>query len=88
VSIPELRRGVCKSTGGTDIACVASHIAKNGIRRALVVTDGWVGRPSGEHLAILSRTKLAVALFGASTQKGDLEPVANHLVELEREDLA
>jgi hypothetical protein len=86
VSIPELRRGVCKSTGGTDIACVASHIAKNGISRALVVTDGWVGRPSGEHLAILSRTKLAVALFGPSTQKGDLEPVADHLVELERGD--
>ena len=83
VTIPELRRGVCKSTGGTDIACVASHIAKNGIGRALVVTDGWVGRPAGEHLAILSRTKLAVALFGASTQKGDLEPVADHLVELE-----
>ena len=86
VTIPELRRGVCKSTGGTDIACVASHIAKNGIGRALVVTDGWVGRPAGEHLAILSRTKLAVALFGASTQKGDLEPVADHLVELERGD--
>ena len=86
VTIPELRRGVCKSTGGTDIACVASHIAKNGIGRALVVTDGWVGRPAGEHLAILSRTKLAVALFGPSTQKGDLEPVADHLVELERGD--
>jgi hypothetical protein len=86
VTIPELRRGVCKSTGGTDIASVASHIAKNGISRALVVTDGWVGRPAGEHLAILSRTKLAVALFGPSTQTGDLEAVANHLVELERGD--
>ena len=86
VSIAELRRGVCKSTGGTDIACVASHIAKNAISRALVVTDGWVGRPAGEHLAILSRTKLAVALFGPSTQKGDLEPVADHLIELERGD--
>jgi len=86
VSIPEMRRGVCKSTGGTDIACVAEHIAKNGISRALVVTDGWVGRPTGEHLAILSRTKLAVTLFGPSTQKGDLEAVADHLVELEPGD--
>ena len=86
VSIPEMRRGVCKSTGGTDIACVAEHIAKKRISRALVVTDGWVGRPTGEHLAILSRTKLAVALFGPSTQKADLEAVADHLIELERGD--
>ena len=78
VSLAELRRGVCKSTGGTEIACVASHMAANRVRRALVVTDGWVGKPRGEHHVTLARAKLAVAFLGRSTHLADLGEVANH----------
>jgi hypothetical protein len=82
VSLAELRRGVCKSTGGTDIACVASHMASNRVRRALVVTDGWVGKPRGAHRDTLARAKLGVAFLGANTNTTDLGEVANYTATL------
>jgi hypothetical protein len=72
-----LRAGICKTTGGTDIACVAEHMEANRIRRTLIVTDGWVGKPRGHHQQTLSAAKLAVALLGASTNTDDLSGVAN-----------
>jgi hypothetical protein len=69
ISLDELRRGVCRTTGGTDIACVAEHMSANRVRRALIVTDGWVGVPSGKHRTTLADAKLAVA--------NDLKAVAN-----------
>lgn len=83
ITFAELRNGVCKSTGGTDIACVASHIATHGVRRALIMTDGWVGRPRGEHRDILSRTRLAVALLGSMAAECDLDGVADHMSQIE-----
>jgi hypothetical protein len=53
ISLGELRAGVCKSTGGTNIACVAAHMEANRVRRTLIVTDGWVGKPCGHYLHIL-----------------------------------
>lgn len=38
ISLAELRRGVCKSTGGTDISCVAEHMAEHRVRRALLIS--------------------------------------------------
>jgi len=60
----ELRRGRGATTDGTDISVVTAHMLKNGVRRALVVTDGWVGRVPTEHARELSRRKgrFAVAL--------------------------
>lgn len=77
VTLPELRRGICKSTGGTDIVCVARHMEANRIRRALIVTDGWVGPPRGKIARTLSAAKLAVAFLGSSTNQNDLADVAN-----------
>ena len=82
VSLAELRRGVCKSTAGTDIACVAGHMAENRVRRALLVTDGWVGKPCGQHLATLTAAKLAVAFLGTFLNRTDLGDVANHTATL------
>jgi hypothetical protein len=56
VSRRDLRAGRFKSTGGTDIACVASHLCRNGIRRAVVITDGAVQRIPD---ALLHRLKQA-----------------------------
>ena len=82
ISLDELRRGVCKTTGGTDIACVAVHMSANRVRRSLIVADGWVGTPSGEHRTTLADAKLAVALLGTSCNANDLKAVANFTTTL------
>ncbi len=82
ISLAELRRGVCKSTGGTSIDCVADHMAAHRVRRALLVTDGWVGPPRGQHLATLSAAKLGVAYLGENPNHADLACVANHTATL------
>jgi len=86
ISFEELKRGVCKSTYGTSIECVAEHIQKNRIKRALMITDGWVGKPNGEHLRILERVKLAVAYIGKDTSEMDLENVSNHIARISLKD--
>lgn len=82
ISLADLRRGVCKSTLGTDIACVAEHMAANRVHRALLVTDGWVGKPCGEHRSTLAKVRLAVAFIGPNTNQTDLREVANHAATL------
>ena len=82
MSLAELRQGVCKTTGGTDIACVARHMAARRVRRALLVTDGWVGPPRGQHLRTLEGARLAVAYLGTNTNPSDLGAVADHTATL------
>lgn len=88
IGLNELRRGLCHSTGGTDIGCVAEHMATNRVRRALLVTDGWVGTPTGQHHTTLAATKLAVAFFGPSTNSQDLASVADHTATLSIGDMS
>jgi hypothetical protein len=78
----EIKKGVVRSTGGTDIACVAEHMANNKVRRACIITDGWVGKPIGAHFDTLARAKLGVALAGNSANSYDLSEVANQVVTL------
>ena len=40
----DLAAGRVRSDGGTDIACVVEHLLQQRIRRAVIVTDGEVGR--------------------------------------------
>ena len=82
LGMAELRRGVSKSTGGTDIGCVAEHMAANRIRRALLITDGWVGTPRGGHHVTLAGARVAVALIGGNVNRTDLKAVANHTATL------
>jgi hypothetical protein len=60
-SLAQLRRGWCKSTGGTDIRCVARHMAKHRVRRALIVTDGFVGQLQATQRKTMTAARLAVA---------------------------
>jgi hypothetical protein len=85
VTLAELRAGKCATTGGTNIACVAEHMARHRVTRALLVTDGWVGTPRGEHHATLAKARLAVAYLGASTHQADLAAVARHTCILNTE---
>jgi hypothetical protein len=46
-SLAQLRQGICSTTVGTSIACVADHLRRHQVKRAVVLTDGYVGRPTG-----------------------------------------
>ena len=86
VRLAEIRAGICRSTGGTDIGCVARHMAENRVRRALVVTDGWVGRPGGAARRTLAAAKLAVAYAGRGVGRQDLADVADATDDLVIDD--
>ena len=60
-TLDEVRRGRLPTTGGTDIACVAEHARRTGVRRAVIITDGDVGRPTKHDRATLERIRLAAA---------------------------
>jgi len=57
----QLRQGKCKSTGGTDIECVVRHMEAKKVRRALLLTDGYVGEPKANAKVYLRQVQLAVA---------------------------
>ncbi|MEY3161655.1 MAG: hypothetical protein RIT25_1646 [Planctomycetota bacterium] len=82
ISLRELRSGTHSSTGGTDIGCVAAHMAKHRVRRALIVTDGFVGKPMGAHRDTLAKACIAVAYLGRPCNKDDLRDVARHTLDL------
>lgn len=82
VSLAQLRQGICQTTGGTDITCVAQHLREHRIRRAVLLTDGYVGRPGGEHHETLYRVKLGVALTLGGSTRADLEKVTDHWAQL------
>ena len=84
VTVAQFARGVCKSTGGTSIECVAEHIRANGIRRAVLVTDGHVGTPSQRAAAILRRVRLGVALTPDYPTRAPLEGLVDAWLQLER----
>lgn len=81
-SLNELRKGVVRSTGGTDIHCVAKHIDENRISRAVILTDGYVGlvpenlRPRME-TCILG---IGISRFGSIDC---LRPFANYIERLQ-----
>lgn len=39
----EILSGTYSTTGGTDINCAVEHIMKNKIKKAIIITDGYVG---------------------------------------------
>jgi hypothetical protein len=86
IPIAELSRGLCVSTGGTSIECVAMHIKEHGISRAVLVTDGYVGQPRVTSLEVLKRCRLGVALLGESRHRTDLEQVVDAWLELSEEE--
>ena len=82
VSFAELRAGVCPTTGGTCIECVANHMRQHRVRRAVIVTDGFVGTPGAASRDTLERCRLGVALTGPSTTRRDLNHVTDHWIDL------
>lgn len=83
LTLGELRRGKVRTTGGTDITCVAEHVRENRIRRAVVVTDGYVGTPNQSARAALNRVRVGVALTPGGQTRSDLEGVVDIWTSLE-----
>ena len=65
----ELRKGIRLTNGGTEIEAVTSHLIASKARRAIVVTDGWVGQIPPDHAAEIRRRRLRVA--AVATCPGD-----------------
>ncbi len=77
VSMRELRAGAIQTTGGTALSCVAKHIKKNRIKRAVIVTDGFVGRIQGELAQAMQEATIGVALPAHHSSRADLAPYVN-----------
>ena len=69
IDLRQLARGVRVTTGGTDIAPVTRHALDQRVRRALFVTDGWVGKVPGEHAHELA--KRGARFAAVITQPGE-----------------
>ncbi len=82
VSLADLRRGRCETTGGTSIDCVAEHLRAHAVRRAVLITDGFVGPPAGEHRETLSKARLGVALTPGMASRDDLKDVTDYWGQL------
>ena len=61
IGLARLARGVRIGTGGTDIGPVTNHMLHHRVRRAVIVTDGWVGDVPPEHARALARKRCRFA---------------------------
>lgn len=73
-TLTELAAQSVQTTGGTSIECVARHLHQNNVRRAMIISDGYVGTPSASAAEFLCRAKLAVALTPGESHRADFEP--------------
>ena len=82
-SLADLAAGRVTSTWGTDIGCVAEHARRHGVKRAVLITDGYVGRARGIDAETLGSVRLAVAYTGGSCNVRDLAPFSGRHDTLE-----
>jgi len=86
LSLQKLKRGLIKTTGGTQIHCVFSHLLETSspVRRAMVLTDGYTGRPLRRHAVALAekRIRLHVVLPSESPYDRYLRDVATSITIL------
>ena len=82
VPIRDLAKSACQTTGGTSIAAVARHIRRNGVRHAVIVTDGEVGCLGARDEETLRGVILGVALTNGRQADGELARLARRIVVL------
>ncbi len=83
--LAELRSGSIRSTFGTSIVCVLEHMLEAPqLRRALVLTDGYVGPAPGNLTGELAQRDIEVnvVLPHESPWARDLEPIASSITVL------
>lgn len=81
----QIKAGKLRSTQGTDINCVLRHMAdQRHVRRALIVTDGYVGRAADEVQRLIGERHIAIyaAITGESGYTQDLKGLARGMTVL------
>jgi len=88
LSLDNLRKGQVNTTGGTQIYCVLQHMLehKDTLQRAIILTDGYTGRPYFDHVRQLQENgmKIHVVLPGESPYEQDLKTIAATITVLPR----
>lgn len=83
LSVKDIAKRSVRTTGGTNIAAVTEFILAKKIRRALILTDGYVGRITPRHKKDLK--KCGVRIWVGLTSNGfrnDLEPLVEKVFDL------
>ncbi len=76
LSFKQLKQGVIVSGGGTNINCVAQHVQAHRVKRALLLTDGYVGELSDKAKDVFRGMALVVGLAGISSTPQHLAGIA------------
>jgi hypothetical protein len=74
--------GEVRTTGGTDIKCVLEHVAMTRPKKALVITDGYVGTPAPTLAAAAQACSDIRVLLTPGGWRADLESLASRIDEL------
>jgi uncharacterized protein with von Willebrand factor type A (vWA) domain len=86
LSLRNLRKGIVRTTGGTQIACVMEHMLEHSetLNRALILTDGYTGMPHANHMRQIRElaTKIYIVLPAESPYQNDLAPIATSMTIL------
>ena len=82
VTFQQMLRGDVHTTGGTCIECVAQHMKKYKVKRAVILTDGFVGAPGVVARRILESVRIGVALTPDNSIRRDLEGLVEHWAQL------
>jgi len=82
VSLDALRDGVRPTTLGTSIDCVLAHALARPVRRALVITDGYVGKVEAAAASAARRRLDLRVLLTPGGWRDDLAPIATRIEEL------
>ncbi|GIU77909.1 MAG: hypothetical protein KatS3mg005_1147 [Bryobacteraceae bacterium] len=84
MQVRRLAAGQIPSWGGTDIRCVLEHMKFNDIQNAVILTDGYVGKPDACWEGFLRECCIAVALTPGGSLS-DLGDFVRHHVRLVRD---
>ena len=83
ISLKDMLAGKCVTTGGTSIECVGEHMQTHAVRRAVLVTDGFVGPPGAATRRVMQRALIGVALTPGNRNRTDLQELVDHWIDLE-----
>lgn len=85
LTLDQLRAGKLRSTQGTDINAVLTHIAgQRQVRRVLLVTDGYVGTPAADNRRMIEERgiRLYAVIPAENSTPRDLTGLARAIVTL------
>lgn len=82
----DLQKGLVRSTGGTQILCVMEHLLEHSekVKRALILTDGYTGRPHHQHIAKIQEDAIQIHLVlpHESPHQYDLQTISKSVTVL------